>query len=83
VQLPAVVPSIVSGLRLALAQSWLFLVVADLIAASMGLGFLLSDSADNGRLDRTFLAIVLLALLGKSTDALIGLLERYLLKRWA
>ncbi|MBG6054261.1 sulfonate transport system permease protein [Salinibacterium sp. CAN_S4] len=83
VQLPAVVPSIVSGLRLALAQSWLFLVAAELIAASMGLGFLLSDSANNGRLDRTFLAIVLLAVLGKTTDALIGLLERYLLKRWA
>ena len=83
VQLPAVVPSIVSGLRLALAQSWLFLVAAELIAASMGLGYLLSDSANNGRLDRTFLAIVLLAVLGKTTDALIGLLERYLLKRWA
>ena len=48
----------------------------------MGLGFLLSDSANNGRLDRTFLAIVLLAVLGKTTDALIGLLEMYLLKRW-
>ena len=82
VQLPAVVPSIVSGLRLALAQSWLFLVAAELIAASMGLGFLLSDSANNGRLDRTFLAIVLLAVLGKTTDALIGLLEMHLLKRW-
>ena len=60
VQLPAVVPSIVAGLRLALAQAWLFLVAAELIASSMGLGFLL----------------------GKVTDALIGLLERALLKRW-
>lgn len=39
VQLPAVVPSIFSGLRLALAQAWLFLVAAELIASSMGLGF--------------------------------------------
>lgn len=82
VQLPAVVPSVVSGLRLALAQSWLFLVAAELIASSMGIGFLLSDSANNGRLDRTFLAIIILAILGKSTDALIGLLERFLLRRW-
>jgi sulfonate transport system permease protein len=82
VQLPAVIPSVVSGLRLALAQAWLFLVAAELIASSMGLGFLLSDSTNNGRLDRTFLAIVLLAILGKTTDALIGLLERYLLRRW-
>lgn len=82
VQLPAVIPSIVSGLRLALAQSWLFLVAAELIASSMGLGFLLSDSQNNGRIDRMFLAIILLGVLGKTTDALIGLLERYLLKRW-
>jgi sulfonate transport system permease protein len=82
VQLPAVVPSIVSGLRLALAQSWLFLVAAELIASSMGLGFLLVDSQNNGRVDRMFLTIILLGILGKITDALIGLLEKYLLKRW-
>ena len=82
VQLPAVVPSIVSGLRLALAQAWLFLVAAELIASSMGLGFLLSDSQFNGRVDRIFLAIILLALFGKTSDAIIGIGERALLKRW-
>ncbi|MCU1514839.1 MAG: nitrate transporter permease, partial [Microbacteriaceae bacterium] len=78
----AIVPTVVSGLRLALAQSWLFLVAAELIASSLGLGFLLKDSQDNGRIDRMFLAIILLAILGKLTDALIGLVERYLLRRW-
>lgn len=82
VQLPAVIPSIVSGLRLALAQAWLFLVAAELIASSMGLGFLLVDSQNNGRVDRMFLTIILLGILGKTTDALIGLVERGLLKRW-
>lgn len=82
VQLPAVVPSIVSGLRLALAQAWLFLVAAELIASSMGLGFLLTDSQNNGRIDRLFLAIILLGVLGKTTDALVGVGERALLNRW-
>ena len=82
-QLPAVIPAVVSGLRLALAQAWLFLVAAEIIAVSVGLGFLLTDSQNNGRIDRLFLAIILLALLGKLTDALIGLLERYLLTRWS
>lgn len=82
VQLPAVIPSVVSGLRLALAQSWLFLVAAELIASSMGLGYLLVESQNNGRIDRLFLAIILLGVLGKTTDALIGLLEKFLLKRW-
>lgn len=75
VQLPAVLPSVVSGLRLALAQAWLFLVAAELLGASMGLGFLLTDSQNNGRTDRLLLAIVLLAILGKITDALLGVLS--------
>jgi sulfonate transport system permease protein len=82
VQLPAVVPSVVSALRLALAQSWLFMVAGELLGSSLGLGFLLNDSVNNGRLDRLFLSIILLAVLGKLTDALVGILERYLLKRW-
>ena len=82
VQLPAVIPALVSGLRLALAQSWLFLVAAELLNSSIGLGFLLSDSQQNSRVDRLFLAIILLAILGKASDALVGLLERWLLRRW-
>jgi sulfonate transport system permease protein len=83
VQLPAVVPSVIAALRLALAQAWLFLVAAELIASSMGLGFLLSDSGNTGRIDRIFLAIILLAVLGKLSDALVGLLERWAVRRWA
>ncbi|WP_240719909.1 ABC transporter permease [Pseudarthrobacter sp. NamB4] len=83
VQLPAVVPAVFSGLRLALAQAWLFLVAAELIASSMGLGFLLIDSQNNGRTDRLLLAIVMLAVIGKVTDALLGLAEKWAVKRWA
>ncbi|WP_238695231.1 ABC transporter permease [Ornithinimicrobium flavum] len=82
IQLPAVLPTVVSALRLALAQAWLFLVAAELAGASMGLGFLLTDSQNNGRVDRLVLAIVLLALLGKLTDSVIGLVEARLLRRW-
>lgn len=82
VQLPAVVPSIFSGLRLALAQAWLFLVAAELLGASMGLGFLLTDSQNNGRLDRLIMTIVLLAVFGKITDALLSIAERWAIKRW-
>ena len=65
------------GLRLALAQAWLFLVAAELLGASMGLGYLLTDSQNNGRTDRLLLAIVALAVLGKITDALVGVFERW------
>jgi sulfonate transport system permease protein len=83
VQLPAVLPSVASGLRLALAQAWLFLVAAELLASSMGLGFLLVDSQNNGRTDRLLLAILLLAVFGKITDAILGRVERWAVGRWA
>lgn len=81
IQLPAVLPSVVAGLRLALAQAWLFLVAAELIAASMGLGFMLVDSTNVGRIDRTILAIIMLALMGKLTDSLLGLAQRAVRER--
>jgi sulfonate transport system permease protein len=81
VLLPAALPSLFTGLRMGLAQGWLFLVAAELIAASRGLGFLLIDSQNTGRADIIVLSIVLLALLGKSSDWLLQRLELRFL-RW-
>jgi sulfonate transport system permease protein len=81
VMLPASLPSLFTGLRLGLAQAWLFLVAAELIASSRGLGFLLTDSANLSRVDITVLSILLLALLGKTTDWLLQIGERRIL-RW-
>jgi sulfonate transport system permease protein len=80
--LPAASPSVFSGLRLGLAQAWLFLVAAELIASSRGLGFMLVDSQNTGRTDVLVLAIIMLALLGKISDVIIGSAEKRVL-RWA
>jgi sulfonate transport system permease protein len=82
VQLPAVLPALFSGLRLALVQAWLFLVAAELIGASMGLGFLLSRGQSNGRVDQIVLAIILLAVIGKLTDSVLALVQRWAVRRW-
>jgi sulfonate transport system permease protein len=79
--LPAAAPTIFSGLRLGLAQAWLFLVAAELIASSRGLGFLLLDSQNTARTDILFMAIIFLALLGKLSDVIIALIEKRTL-RW-
>ncbi|MFG1992875.1 ABC transporter permease [Actinoplanes sp. NPDC048988] len=76
---PAATPAILSGLRLGLAQGWLFLVAAELIASSMGLGFLLIDSQNTGRTDIMLLAIILLAVIGKLCDTVLGVAESRLL----
>ncbi|MEN9938366.1 MAG: hypothetical protein RLZZ387_4945 [Chloroflexota bacterium] len=79
VLLPAALPSLLTGLRIGLAQGWLFLVAAELIGASRGLGFLLVDGQNTGRADIIVLSIVTLALIGKLTDTLLHRLERRLL----
>ncbi|MCA9876604.1 MAG: ABC transporter permease [Thermomicrobiales bacterium] len=79
---PAALPALFTGLRLGLAQAWLFLVAAELIAASRGLGFLLIDAQNTGRADIILLSLGLLAVIGKATDWLLQRGERRYL-RWA
>jgi sulfonate transport system permease protein len=81
VMLPAAAPELVNGLRLGLANAWLFVVAAELIASSKGLGFLLLDSQNTGRTDVMLLAIVLLAALGKLTDAVLGAVEHRMVRQ--
>lgn len=81
VLLPTAAPTIFAGLRLGLAQAWLFVVAAELIASSKGLGFLLIDSQNTLRTDILLLSIVLLAVLGKLSDFALATAERRLL-RW-
>jgi len=82
VMLPASLPSFFTGLRLGLAQGWLFLVAAELIGAWEGLGYLLTNSQNSGRTDIIVMSIIFLAVLGKTTDWLLQLVERRLL-RWS
>lgn len=77
--LPAAAPYAMTGLRIGLGQAWLFLVAAELIASTRGLGFLLIDGQNNLRPDLMLVSILTLALLGKSADSLLRLLEGKLL----
>lgn len=79
IYLPAAAPQIFSGLRLGLAQSWLFLVAAELIASAKGLGFLLVDSQSSARTDIVIFAIVTLAVLGKISDFILATIEKRVL----
>ncbi|MDB5784260.1 ABC transporter permease [Caballeronia mineralivorans] len=73
--LPASLPQIFTGLRTGLSLAWMFMVAAELIAATRGLGYLLSDGRETGRPDLVFGAILLLALLGKLSDSVLKTIE--------
>ena len=79
VLLPAALPSVLTGLRNGLSLAWMFMVAAELIAATNGLGYLLTDGRETGRADIVFVAIGLLAVLGKLSDSLLRIIERHAL----
>ncbi|TFV37986.1 ABC transporter permease subunit [Bradyrhizobium niftali] len=77
--LPGALPSILTGVRYALATAWLALVVAETIGAQSGIGFLTMDAREFLRTDVIVLTIVIYALIGVAADAIARFLERRLL----
>lgn len=76
VVIPGALPQIFVGIRLALGSAWLTLVVAEQTATAKGLGFMLNDAREFMRMDDIFVVLVVYALLGLGTDALVRLVER-------
>ena len=79
--LPAVLPAYVLALRAGLGLGWMFVLAAEFLGASSGLGFLLIDGQQLGKPAQIVAAIVAFAILGKATDWLIVLLSAPFL-RW-
>ncbi len=70
--LPAVMPAYVISLRAGLGLGWMFVVAAEFLGASTGLGFLLIDGQQLGKPAQIVAAIVAFAILGKTTDAILA-----------
>jgi NitT/TauT family transport system permease protein len=81
VVLPASLPSIFTGVRLAGAYSITALVAAEMIGAHSGLGFLTLNSQETFQIPTMYAGILLLAVLGLLLNYVLALLERRLL-RW-
>ncbi|UJP40114.1 ABC transporter permease [Cellulomonas palmilytica] len=78
VLLPAALPAVLVGLRLALGTAWVALVVAESVNAAEGVGALLTDARTYARTDVVLLCVLVYAALGLVTDALVRALERLL-----
>lgn len=77
--LPATLPSYLVGLRGGLGLGWMFVVAAELMGASRGLGFLLIDGQTTGRPAIIIASIFLFAIFGKLTDMALATLTHSLL----
>lgn len=77
--LPGAMPSILTGVRYALAVSWLALVIAETIATNKGIGFLAMDAREFLQTNVIVMTLLIYAAIGVAADGLARLLERRLL----
>jgi NitT/TauT family transport system permease protein len=84
VVLPATLPQIITGLRIALGVAWLVVVAAEMIAVNSGLGYLIIDARNAGkRYDLVVAGMVLIGLIGWLLDLAMRQLERTDAVSWA
>jgi NitT/TauT family transport system permease protein len=82
--LPATLPQIVTGLRIALGIAWLVVVAAEMIAVNSGLGYLIIDARNAAkRYDLVVAGMVLIGLIGWLIDVLMRQVERFEVVSWA
>ena len=76
---PGAMPSILTGVRYALAHAWLALVIAETLATTKGIGFLAMDAREFLNTNVILLTMIIYAIIGVVADALVRLLETRLL----
>lgn len=77
--LPAALPEYIVGLRSGLGLAWMFVVAAELLGASRGIGYLMVDGQMTGRASIILASVILFAALGKTTDWMMNAVGRVLL----
>ncbi|MGI8604534.1 MAG: ABC transporter permease [Verrucomicrobiales bacterium] len=83
VVLPAALPQIITGIRIALGVAWLVVVAAEMFAVNSGLGYLIIDARNAGkRYDLVVAGMVMIGLIGLVLDLLVRHLENFDEVRW-
>jgi NitT/TauT family transport system permease protein len=76
IRLPGALPFILAGMRLGVGRALLGVIVAELMAANAGLGYLLRDSSETWDSPKLFVTVALLAVIGLVSFNLIKRLEQ-------
>jgi NitT/TauT family transport system permease protein/taurine transport system permease protein len=82
VVVPSAVPYIVTGMRVAMASSFMSIIPAEILAADSGIGYLLQKSSMLLQTDRIFVALLTICVLGFIVDRIFRLLVDRVLARY-
>ena len=80
--LPALLPGLISGLRVSLSTSFMLLTLAEMMGAASGLGYFIKNFADYANYTNVIAGILLVALVVTALNGLVTLLERKAV-RWS
>jgi NitT/TauT family transport system permease protein len=82
VLLPATLPGVIDTLRVTMGWAWTYLVVAEMVASSSGLGYMSIQAMRGLHADMIFVAILMIGFLGLVTDQIFKWI-RYIALPWA
>ena len=82
VTLPAIMPQVITTLRVTSGVAWMVVVAAEMIAGDSGLGFAVWDSRNGLRTDLLVCAMIVIGLIGVGIDRLLVQLTRMPAVRW-
>ena len=83
VVLPAAIPNIITGMRIALGGAWRMIVAGEMLASQTGIGSVLTEARYQFRADDLMMAMVLISIVGYVTERLlVGTLEKKTIQKW-
>ena len=66
--IPAILPQVITALRLSIGVAWLVVVAAEMIAVQSGLGYLILDARNALRMDYVMVAMIMIGMIGLLLD---------------
>lgn len=79
--LPSAVPMIFTGVRLGVSSAWMSVVAAEMIAASKGIGYLITTAKEQALIPLMYVAVLVIGLIGLLIDKALTALEKAYLKK--
>lgn len=76
--LPKSLPDIMNTIRIVLGWAWTYVIVAELVGASSGIGFSILQAERTFQIDRIFVGILILGIIGLIVDTVLTLLNKIL-----
>ena len=79
--LPSALPSILTGLRLGVGSAWISVIGAEMLAASRGIGYMITYARDNSQVSTMYAGVLTIGIVGLIIDRVLISIQKVYLKR--